>query len=114
MSLSIQKLTTLTTVPSLDAAGTAEQVVATSTLGFSAIIQALESNVGNVYIAGQEDEATSAKGHALAPGEVLRISPDKDDESKQHMIDLSDLWWDGDTAANKLIVSYMALKERNP
>lgn len=98
-------MVTMATQPTLVASGTPQQVAEVQTITRSWLIEAYNGNTGNVYISGSEATATSTTGHRLAPGEAIEYVRDNF-EIIDVYTDLSDVWFDGDTAGNKLIVSY--------
>lgn len=72
------------------------------------LIEAPLSNTGYIYIAGDEDSASDGNGHRLGAGECLEIQADSIATDGDHSwLDLYELWWDGDTTGNKLVVSYL-------
>lgn len=100
-----QKLKILSPQPSLTSAGT-PQLVSTSKLVVSSyLIEAQKGNSGYVYIGDSIANTTSTKGVALAPGDRLEVGADNYEHRKAYF-DLNEVYFDGDTTGNKLVVSY--------
>ena len=96
------------------AAGTPEKIKEapeqTDNKAVSVAIRALETNVGNVYLAFDENRASaSTVGYILAPGEVINLNVI--DLGFDAFIDLSHVWIDADTSANAICILALTLED---
>lgn len=96
------------TQPSLTSAGTGQRVISTDLYCRSAVIQALKTNSGFVYLGDSVANSAAGKGHALAPGESLPIGGDNFHQGRSVEFNLKNIYFDGDTTGNKLNIHYLA------
>lgn len=103
------QLTLLNPQPTLVAAGTPQQLASVESLYLH--IQAPPGNTGNVYIADSSANILAGNCHILGPGESMQIGTDDSaaDEDKV-ILDSSDLWFDGSSTGDKLVVAYLNFK----
>ena len=74
------------------------------------MIEAQAGNSGSVYIADSAANCTTTKAHKLVPGAILEVIADNY-ELRKCYFNLNDVFFDGDTTGNKLIVSYLQDQE---
>ncbi len=91
---------------SVATAGTRVQVSATSALAISVYVEALKTNAGVVYVGGSDVSATKYIA-ALSPGAGFGISTDARGRIGGEF-QLSTLWVDSATSADKVQVTYLA------
>jgi len=104
MSKQSQILTTVSPQPILTLAGTPERLSA-SRIVRSVIIEASKGNTDDMFIASTEANATSTNRHILEPGDLIVFEPDEFGNLDAQM-DLRDLWFNGVTTGDKLVVSF--------
>lgn len=105
-----QKLKILATQPVLTSAGTPQLITSISTVVSSYMIEAVSTNTGSVYIGDSVANTTSTKAHKLVPGDILEVIADNYEHRKCYL-DLADIYFDGDTTGNKIVVSYLQDQE---
>lgn len=93
-------------------AGTPQRLAATDIFCRSAIIEVVVGNVGDIYIADSENKAITSNRHVLSKkGGSLMLRTDEYG-NLESFINLKDIWFNGSTAGDKIIVSYMSLQEQ--
>ena len=88
----------------LDASGTAQRLSATNLWVRGVLCQAESGNTGILRVGDSNVSATF--GHELVAGEVFTLIPPQKDGEDQ-LINLYDVWFDGDTTGDDLMVSYL-------
>lgn len=103
------QLTLMNPQPTLVSAGTPQQLASVESLYLH--IQAPPTNTGNVYIGDTSANILAGNCHILGPGESMQIGTDDSaaDEDKV-ILDSSDLWFDGSSTGDKLVVAYLNFK----
>lgn len=99
-------LKTLSTQPTLTAAGTAQQITTSTKTVRSVLIYAAKNNTGAVYIGPDNTNAKIGTGINLDPGKSVTFRGD-DINGTPQMIQLSSIYFDGATTGNKLVVFYL-------
>ncbi len=89
----------------LTAAGTRQKVTASSLKTGRVMIQAAHGNTGVIYIGDVTVDATHCV--ELAKGEVLLINAEQNDNEIIAEIDISTIYFDGDTNSDKILVAYL-------
>ena len=90
----------------ITAAGTPERISTTDIFCTSVLIEAATANTGNMYVATTEALASSVNRHVLAATDTLAAQIDRWADLDQ-VINLKDLWFDGATTGERLVVTYM-------
>lgn len=88
----------------LTAAGTGQKLSATSLICQTVVINAKEGNAGAIYI-GDSNVASDRYMHKLAPGEQCTITGDSLGGAQD--LDLSEIYFDGDTTNDDIYVGYL-------
>lgn len=94
---------------SISAAGTAERLIASSTITAEAVIQAHPDNAGNIFIGGSDVD--SSNGYILEPGDSFSIASLRHlhigDVEDDPQIDLTDVWIDSAQNNDGVRVAYI-------
>lgn len=92
----------------LDNAGTEQQLTSAAQNIWvqSVTIQAAVGNSGDVYI-GTTGKTTSTTGHVLDARESITISGKTKPSGGNEQIKLQDIYWDGSTAGDDIVWSYV-------
>ena len=88
----------------LTASGTAQRFSATDLYVRGFMVQAESGNSGIIRVGSALVSATF--GHEVVPSEVFTFIPPKFN-GKSQMINLKEVWFDGDTTNDDITVSYM-------
>jgi hypothetical protein len=98
----IQKSKTLGEV-TVTTAGTRVQITSSDITAVAVVIQALPTNTGNIFVG--DSTVASTNGLILTPGDIIVIDPEEENE-----LNLSDVYVDAATNADKVRVAYMTVR----
>jgi len=106
MSSAFQQFKIMATQPSLTLAGTPQRISSVDLWVTSCEIQAQFGNTGRCYIADSSANCTSTKARALAAEASFTLVGDMF-SGRNVLFNLKEIWFDGVTTGNKLVVSYL-------
>lgn len=90
----------------LASAGTAQRIQTEDNLVLSVIIQARDTNTGDIYIGDSNVNASSKIGTKLAAGKTFALNPSSVEGGLEE-INLKGIFFDGGTTNDEISVSYM-------
>lgn len=97
--------------PTLASAGTPQRVSINDIWVRSFLVQGAAGNTGDMYLSDSESNASTTNRVALCPGSILHFNADNWGATDS-MINLKDLWFDGATTGDKLVVMYLQDKDK--